>query len=147
MTRSQVDEALHASGLLDVETDKAGGLHWTVRRPVPGNDLELKDDRQRVWDIPADALLGDAQPPAADGEQDAARTPAAPVPDPLPGELLENDRIILFFAGGENYPVTVHSVTRRGDGQLVINYIRDDGQPDAVITPPDQPVRRATGTI
>jgi hypothetical protein len=57
-SRRDLDTALHHSGLL--KTDEGGQGSWrpAVRRHLPGGDLP-GGDRQRVWDLPADKVLGD----------------------------------------------------------------------------------------
>src|SRR5262249_34131286 len=70
----QLSDALRTSGLVVTEP-ASDGQRGTVRRPLPGNDLPGRD-RQRVWDLAEDAVLGDlpAGPrrPAAGAEADTA---------------------------------------------------------------------------
>lgn len=130
--RADVDAALRSAGLLREETS-GGERRYTVLRPVPGNDLDGKDRRQRVWDIAEGELIGDVldeepetAPPA---RPDAARPAAAPAQsrpalgmphpetrEPAPArpqwkracDLEEGDRILLEFAGGDTIAVTFY---------------------------------------
>ena len=170
--RSDLDVALRASGLLRGDTEDGGTRRWTVLREVPGNDLEHKDRRQRVWDIPEDELLGDVvhgqAGDDADGQAQAAGEPASAVPAPpaaraLPapqptdkraGELGDGDRIVLHFEdGGEVMEATVYSIEHDptnetspepdGTARLVLNYFGDDGTPGFVRVRADHPIRLA----
>jgi hypothetical protein len=66
-TRAQLDDALRDTGLLATEAESSGKTRYTVRRQLPGNDLEDVADRQRVWDLPASEViyLPDAEPEGA----------------------------------------------------------------------------------
>ena len=153
--RAELDTALRMSGLL--RSDAEGGeQRWTVLRQVPGNDLEGKDRRQRVWDIPEDELVGDVltNPPALPGRtEDAPALPAAAAPGKRAEELSYGERIILAFEDGQVTEVTVYSLEPDptmetqpepdGEARLVLNYVGDDGNPSFVRVRADHPIRLA----
>lgn len=164
--RAEVDAALLRAGWLRADAE-GDGRRWVVLRPVPGNDLPGKDRRQRVWDIPADQLLGD---PAALTEPGtprlAAVVPAAGQRVPralqtasmkLAGELEESDRIVLYFEDGEVVEAfvctgleedpTVATVPEPdGMARYVINYQAvGGGEPGSVVARADHPIRLASG--
>jgi hypothetical protein len=159
--RAAVDAALLQAGLLRYDTEK-DGRRWVVLRPVPGNDLPGKDRRQRVWDIPADELLGN---PAGLAEPAARAATAArpevssrallPCPEKLVRDLEEGDRIILMFEDGQVLEAVVYSTEEDttvatapepdGSDRLVINYQAVDGDPGSVRARTDHPIRLATG--
>ena len=76
-SRRDIDEALHASGILRPRRRDGGRIRWTVRRQLRGHDLG-GDDRQRVWDLDANEVLGDLDP------DDDIPVPAGtgPLPEP-----------------------------------------------------------------
>jgi len=145
--RADVDAALRGAELLREDTS-GGERRYTVLRPVPGNDLEGKDRRQRVWDIPEDELIGDA---LADAATPPGAPPAAPAPPPgavarpasaapLPAvpqardaeDLTDGDRVVLFFDDGQKINATIYSLEDDPDGpdadgtqRYVLNYIDD----------------------
>ena len=164
--RSAVDSALLSARLLQPDEEK-DGRRWVVLRPVPGNDLPGKDRRQRVWNIPADELLGDAlglaepgtpQPaaiaaPAGLGQ--SARTLQAVSVKPA-GELAEGDRIILYFEDQEVVEAFVWGLEEdatvatdpEDDGvtRWIINYQAvDGGEPGSVAARADHQIRLASG--
>ena len=57
-SRRDLEVALLEAGLLSTEEGGEGGWRPAVRRQLPGNDLP-GDGRQRVWDLPADEVVGD----------------------------------------------------------------------------------------
>ena len=61
-SRRDLEVALLEAGLLSTE-DGGEGRRPTVRRQLPGNDLPGSGP-QRVWDLPADEILGDLEQPA-----------------------------------------------------------------------------------
>jgi hypothetical protein len=62
--RNQIGAALRRAGLIQPNEQEQDGEHkWTVRRRCPGNDLGTEDPRLRVWDLPADEVLGDLEEP------------------------------------------------------------------------------------
>jgi hypothetical protein len=146
--------------LLRHDTD-GEGRRWVVLRPVPGNDLPGKDRRQRVWDIPADELLGDSaeltEPAARPVASPAASSRAVPPgPEKLPDELEDGDRIILVFEDQDVVEAVVYSVEPDptvatapepdGAGRYVINYrAAEGGVPDSVRARADHPIRLAAG--
>lgn len=158
--RADVDTALLQAGLLRHDTD-GEGRRWVVLRPVPGNDLPGKDRRQRVWDIPADELLGDSaeltEPAARPVASPAASSRAVPPgPEKLPDELEDGDRIILVFEDQDVVEAVVYSVEPDptvatapepdGAGRYVINYrAAEGGVPDSVRARADHPIRLAAG--
>jgi hypothetical protein len=162
LTRAQLDDALRKSGLLKTEKTKEG-TRYTVRRPLPGADTD-GDDRQRVWDIPEEALLGGgpASAPAAHprGASAALRTALAELPAATPapvfrpaGELKEGQRIVLNFTDGQALAATVYSLDPDptsqsrpepdGISRRILNYIGDNGEPGFVRVRSDHPIRMA----
>lgn len=127
--RADLDLALHSSGML--RTEQADGkTRRTVRRQLPGNDLGLSDDRQRVWDLPAGNFIGDIF--TGDGSADVPAVmpamPAAADPAPGPGapfaeacQLTEGTRIVVVDDAGRTVTATVLFTSQDGDG-LVIDY-------------------------
>jgi hypothetical protein len=81
-TLSQLQDALLNTPNLLRTDDTKDGRRGTVRRQLPGNDLD-GDDRQRVWDLPEDAVLGQDRDPAdtAPASRDLPG-PAAVEPEP-----------------------------------------------------------------
>jgi hypothetical protein len=158
--RAELDTALRTSGLLRSDTE-GGEQRWTVLRQVPGNDLEGKDRRQRVWDIPEDELLGDVTTETPEGRPGPPRRPAAaPALPPAAGErradeLADGDRIVLAFEDGQVMEATVYSIEpdtttgtdpeHDGTARLVLNYIGEDGSPGFVRARTDHPIRLAAG--
>lgn len=134
LERAQLDDAMRKSGLLKTEKRTERGetyTAYTVRRRLSGPGGAGGDDRQRVWDIPEDALLGAASvasapaarpgtPPSgspadpAEPAQDQVPDRMPPVPAPvrfrLAGDLEDGDRIILAFDDGEILAATVYSL-------------------------------------
>lgn len=163
--RSAVDNALLSAGLLRADGEK-DGRRWVVLRPVPGNDLPGKDRRQRVWDIAADELLGDAVGlPDPGAPQPAAVPPPAgqvpartlqTVPVKPAGELGDGDRIILYFEDEEVVEAFVYGLEEEdatvatdpepdGMARFVINYQTvDGGEPGSVVARADHPIRLAS---
>ena len=164
--RAAVDNALLSAGWLRPDEEK-DGRRWVVLRPVPGNDLPSKDRRQRVWNIPADELLGDAVglaepgtpgPPAIAapaGLQPSGRTLQAVSVKPA-GELAEGDRVILHFEDREVVEAFVFCLEEDAtvatdpepDGvpRWIINYQAvDGGEPGSVAARADYPIRLASG--
>jgi len=156
--RAELDAALRTSGLLRSDIEKEGE-RWTVLREVPGNDLEGKDRRQRVWDIPEDELLGDVATDTPEGRPGPPRRPAV-VPALPPAaaekradELADGDRIMLAFEDGQVMEATVYSIEADttmdtdpepdGTPRLVLNYIGEDGNPSFVRARTDHPIRLA----
>ncbi len=153
-SRRDLDTALHDSGLL--KTEKGDGKErWTVRRQLPGNDLP-GGDRQRVWDLPADEILGDLA--EADAEM-----PEAPAGIGLPGDeadlppftggipvcearhLAEHTRILLYEDNGQVTRAAVLSVEADG-ADLIIRYRPDGGDPDSIRAHPTQHIRLDQGS-
>jgi hypothetical protein len=153
--RAAVDTALLQAGLLRYDTEK-DGRRWVVLRPVPGNDLPGKDRRQRVWDIPANELLGNPAELAEPAARPAASSRALlPGPEKLARDLAEGDRIILVFEDGQVLEAVVYSTEEDttaatapepdGSDRLVINYQAVDGDPGSVRARTDYPIRLAAG--
>jgi hypothetical protein len=124
---------------------------------VPGNDLDGRDDRQRVWDLPADEVLGDLgsdAPPAAAAAAPAGPAAAAPALTAAPAsrlfcearELDEGTRIIVVGDDGHTVTGTVLFVSddEEDEGGLVIDYDPDsDAPPDSFRAQPGQHIRLA----
>jgi hypothetical protein len=163
-TRAQLDSELHASGLLRTESE-GGKQRWTVRRQLPGNDLP-GDDRQRVWDLPADQVLGDlpdaeeepprtparrrsrrpepgAEAPASPPGAEAPASPTFAGPEVPPWELCAGSRIIL--PGGQVVTVDdIGGTTASGlEARISVSYRADDGTPGELHLLPSQFVRLA----
>jgi hypothetical protein len=138
--RDALDNALHASGLLETENPEGGERRYTIRKPLPGSSLA----RDRVWSLPEDAVLGDASLPAGPSP---TGPPPAPVPPPagppLAGprggvaeELPEGTRILVRdCATSQIMTVTVYSVepAEKPAGHVVINYTCPVQGPGATI--------------
>ena len=150
-TRQDLDTALHATGMLKTETTGGGKTRWTVRRQLRGHDLP-GDDRQRVWDLPADEVLGDL------AEDDDVPAPAGSVfpgdaPEALPAaaggipvreaRFLDTDtRIVIVGDDGEAVEASVLGKAEDG-ADLLIDYLPDGGVPDTIRVQPDQHIRLA----
>lgn len=158
LARNDIDAALRNSGLLKTEKGK-DGTRYTVRRPLPGNDLG-GEARQRVWDIPEDTIVGSSPDDSTAQDEEAAPgtgkqatpVPAPPGPAPAAGpaprrdryaraaDLAADQRIILRFNDGESATATVFSVDEDqetpvgpdGLPRLQLNYIDDIDGPGFV---------------
>ena len=160
-SRKELDAALHGSGLLKTEGTDGGKTRWTVRHQLPGNDLGGRDDRQRVWDLPAEEVLGDLGRDDDDATAPAGplrALPAAPAGETPPWEpgppagsgspvcearqLGEGARIIIVGDDGRAAAATV--LFKREDGDdLIIDYAPDSGPPDSIRVQPGQYIRLA----
>lgn len=141
--RSDLDMALHASGLLLTEETPSGQVRWTVRRQLPGNDLGLRDDRQRVWDIPAAEILDGV--PGSEPPDDPPPWDEETPPGTREARLLhDGDRITVTADDGTEITATILFTEPDDNGAIVIDYAPDNGTaPGTLRAQPGQPVRLA----